>query len=391
MDLAGAMIYLALPVGSRHGWGVCGVYLTRELAGFGDVTLFTPSIEKEQLDPLDYAVLSGHLATSEEMQLAQGPRVHHLDGPVLQATAADFRPMNAFLTGTRRVGYTFFEENILPVQSIFNARENFDVVVAGSRWCEQVLREYGLKSTTTVLQGIDPQIFNTYASEKSCLRDRFVVFSGGKFELRKGQDIVLRAYKVLQDKHPDTLLVASWANFWQFSLETMRASPYIRFQSNGGDFGALMQRVLVDNGLDPKRVVVLPPQPNATMARIYKNTDVGLFPNRCEGGTNLVLMEYMACGKPAIASFSTGHKDVLTAQTAISIEHRKTMNIQRDGQAIAVWDDPDLDETIHHLEWAYDHRAELRSIGERAGKHMQQFTWRETARQFYSVLQGRVA
>ncbi len=41
-----------------------------------------------------------------------------------------------------------------------------------------------------------------------------MVFSGGKFELRKGQDVVIRAYRVLQDRHPDVMLVNAWFNPW---------------------------------------------------------------------------------------------------------------------------------------------------------------------------------
>ena len=41
-----------------------------------------------------------------------------------------------------------------------------------------------------------------------------MVFSGGKFELRKGQDVVIRAYRVLEDRHPDVMLVNAWFNPW---------------------------------------------------------------------------------------------------------------------------------------------------------------------------------
>ena len=44
------------------------------------------------------------------------------------------------------------------------------------------------------------------------------------------------------------------------------------------------------------------------LAEVMNKTDIGIFPNRVEGGTNLVLMEYLACGKPVIASYGTGQR-----------------------------------------------------------------------------------
>lgn len=381
------MIYLSMPTGQRHGWGVCGSYLTRELSGITQTKLFSQPLDQETVqDGLELQFLTAHAASRLEMAQSKGPDLMRVPYPVLQAIAGpDLMPISPHLVGARRIGYTFFEENVLPPNALANAREHFDLIAAGSSWCEQVLRDHGLDLVATVLQGVDRQVFNPESSEKSYLRDRFVVFSGGKFEFRKGQDLVLRAFKVLQDKYPDALLVTSWYNFWQFSIDTMRQSPYIRFTPSP-DYRIMMWRTLTDNGIDPRRVVSLPPQSNATMARIYKNTDVGIFPNRCEGGTNLVLMEYMACGKPAIASLNSGHTDVLTGDAAVAIRNHRRIEIARDKRTIAVWQDPDLDETIHHLEWAYHHRDELAAIGARAGEHMRQFTWRKAAEQFYDLV-----
>jgi glycosyltransferase involved in cell wall biosynthesis len=381
------MIYLAMPTGHCHGWGVCGSYLARELSALTELKLFSSPLNRDTVpDGLELQFLTACAATPLESSQAQGPDPFKVPYPVLQAIAGnDLMPTTPHLIGTRRVGYTFFEENVLPQSAISNAQEHFDVVAAGSTWCEQVLREHGLRSAVTVLQGVDRQVFNPEAPEKTYFKDRFVVFSGGKFELRKGQDIVLRAFKVLQDKYPDALLVTSWYNFWQFSVNTMCSSPYIRF-SPSSDYRVMMWKTLTENGIDPRRVVTLTPQPNATMARIYKNTDVGLFPNRCEGGTNLVLTEYMACGKPAIASLNTGHKDVVCSETAICIKAHKQISLRRGEQTVAEWDDPDLDEAIHHLEWAYSHRDELAGIGTRAGQYMKKFTWQKAAEGFHRLL-----
>jgi glycosyltransferase involved in cell wall biosynthesis len=166
----------------------------------------------------------------------------------------------------------------------------------------------------------------------------------------------------------------------------MALSQHIALNIQSGDYLQMMNRIISDNGLDMNRVVTLLPRPNAQMARIYKNTDIGLFPNRCEGGTNLVLMEYMACGKPVIASYSSGHKDILSQNNSIPIRRMKPIDIPIGDATHSIWDDPDLEETIAHLEQAYQNRGDILPIGRRAGEDLSEQTWKKMGEKFYSLL-----
>lgn len=166
----------------------------------------------------------------------------------------------------------------------------------------------------------------------------------------------------------------------------MAASPHINYQFGSEDYCTAMNKLLVANGIDINRVITLPPKANIAMARIYKNTDCGLFPNRCEGGSNLVLMEYMACGKPAIVSHTSGHRDVANATNALLLQDLHPMSVAQDEQIVAVWDEPNLDEILAQLEWAYNHREALYTLGAAAGRSMERCTWQVTARQFYDLI-----
>ncbi len=70
------------------------------------------------------------------------------------------------------------------------------------------------------------------------------------------------------------------------------------------------------------------------------------------------------------------------------INNMTPIDIDRDGSKIAVWDDPDLDETISHLEWAYQHRGELKSYGTQAGNDLKELTWKRSAEQFVEIIEG---
>ncbi|GJQ58198.1 MAG: glycosyltransferase [Candidatus Scalindua sp. AMX11] len=383
------MIYLILPRGSNFGWGVCGKYLVREISNLRQIKYVTEDFGVHDIgDEFEYYFLKNRLVDQRELIKIRSGVTKQVNSPILQAIGNQaLMPWGPELQGTFKAGYTFFEENILNQEYIENGKRNFDLIITGSTWCEEVLKKHGLHNVTTIIQGIDQQLFNSFHSEKEIFKDKFLVFSGGKFEIRKGQDIVIRAYKVLQDRHQDVMLVNSWFNLWRDSMKTMSASPYIKCNIPSDDYVTGINNILTDNGIDVRRVITMLPRPNALMAQIYKNTDVGLFPNRCEGGTNLVLMEYMACGKPVIASYSSGHKDVINHNNALVIEKMKPIAIKRSEIKIAEWDDPDLDETVERLEWAYQHRDALRSYGLRAGNHLKNLTWKRCAKKFVEIIE----
>jgi glycosyltransferase involved in cell wall biosynthesis len=383
------MIYLVLPRGNNFGWGVCGKYLVKEISNITDVKYITDSFGVEDIgDEYEFYFLKSKLLNEADAKEFSSGTDRLVEGPVLQAINQKFMPWGPGRYSSFKAGYTFFEENILRQEYIKNGKNNFDILITGSKWCEEVLRNHGFDNVETVIQGVDQQIFNTYHSEKEIFKDNFVIFSGGKFEIRKGQDIVIKAYKVLQDRHKDVMLVNAWFNMWGDSMNTMAVSPHIKYEVKSDDYATAMYGILQDNGLNTERIVTLLPRSNALMAKIYKNTDIGLFTNRCEGGTNLVLMEYMACGKPVIASYNSGHKDIINKDNSIMINNMKPIDIDRNGSKIAIWDDPDLDETISHLEWAYQHRDELESYGTQAGNDLKELTWKRSAGQFVEVIEG---
>ncbi len=382
------MLYLVLPVASHYGWGVCGKYLSLELARIGPTTLLADRFSPADAgDELKYLALKAMVRDRSGLAEQLASNRADLDGPVIQAVSnADYGPLEPRIRGRANIGYTFFEDPDPPPQATARLEENFDVVVTGSRWCEEVLNRCGVRATRTIVQGVDRAVFNPQANDKKLFQDRFVIFSGGKFELRKGQDLVLKAVAVLAERHPEVLLVASWFNPWPQSLATMAASPHLAFEA-GDNFAAAMERAVASAGLDRNRVVLLEPKPNPLMAQIYKNTDLGLFPNRCEGGTNLVLMEYLACGKPAVVSAATGHLDVAGPHNAIMIETMGRLEVPRQDGKTVVWDDPDLDEIVAKLEWAFQHRDEIAEIGRAAAASMENLTWAAAARRFFNLAQ----
>jgi glycosyltransferase involved in cell wall biosynthesis len=381
------MIYACFPLGTIHGWGVAGRMIVQEMARRTPVQFFSSDPLQADLveDELELEFLRSLLPpAADPLQPNLG---HAVEGPVLRGIPAIGAQACPQLRGPWNVGYTFFENDVEAARHWREAFGEFDLLVAGCSWCADVLRQAGHPNVTTIIQGINPEVFHPRFSEKQYLLDKFVVFSGGKLEFRKGQDIVIRAMQVMQQRHADVMFVCSWFNRWSQNAATIGHSRLIRVPALSGDFIDVTKQLLAANGLDLSRVMVLGPRRNSLMARIYRNSDVGLFPNRCEGGTNLVLMEYMACGKPVVAAYNSGQCDVVSDNNARLIRKMSTFTVgDQNNDPVANWFEPDLDETIEHLEWAYQHRDDLRALGERAGADMATRTWGHCAEEFIRVL-----
>jgi glycosyltransferase involved in cell wall biosynthesis len=97
-------------------------------------------------------------------------------------------------------------------------------------------------------------------------------------------------------------------------------------------------------------------------------------------------MEYMACGKPAIATACTGHADIVTADNALTIATKGEIRTSSDGMATATWPEPSLDDTIDKLEWAYQNRDALKPIADRGAESIRTRTWTQTAKAFLAML-----
>jgi glycosyltransferase involved in cell wall biosynthesis len=344
-------IYLGLPpAADNFGWGLCSRYLSAELARKIPVRAFDSARPSDPRHRPSWVF-------------------HGLTGIALE-------PLFPGLWGRCNIGYTFFE-NELTCRSVENAKR-FDLVLGGSSWCRDRMVAKGIAHCGVLIQGIDPKRFYPITTPKSA--DRFVIFSGGKFELRKGQDLVLRAVQVLQEKYPDIVLVNCWCNIWPQSMDTMALSSHIRYERRGGTWAETMNHIYRLNGLDPSRVFTIDLVPNATQRSLYAQTDVGVFANRCEGGTNLVLMEYMACAKPVIASNTSGHTDIVTSDNALLLNDLRDFTIADAGNGFAAkWQEPCLEELIAQIEWAYHHREQTAALGRQAGRDLRRFTWSQSA------------
>jgi glycosyltransferase involved in cell wall biosynthesis len=292
-----------------------------------------------------------------------------LDCPLLVACGEQMEKIDFFVDvrGSKNIAVPFFVETPLSEEGINRAR-GYDWIIAGSTWNAQVLEGHGLKNVSVVLQGIDPAIF--HPGPRGSAGNEFRVYSGGKLEFRKGQDLVIAAMRKFQQRHADAVLVGAWHNFWPRTMRGIEAAGHVRgtpaARSDGTiDFAAWARH----NGIS--RFIESPPLTNYEMAGPMRDADAALFPNRCEPGTNLVAMECMACGIPTILSANTGHLDLIGEERCYALHQQSPIA----SAGMARWGESSVDEMLEVLERVYVDRAEARRRGSAGAQWMKELSW----------------
>lgn len=370
-------------VSSFSGWGVYGLNLALAMAHdprnilFGAVPF---SISAVVVDPMRTALISALARRSaalwDALDTANGDAVS-IEAPVLLALGQGMRSGgdDAFepVTGHPTIGVVFLEHATLDPKAV--ARGNrLATVIAGSSWNERILRAQGVSSVSTVLQGVDTSLFHP-APRSGLNAGRFVVFSGGKLEYRKGQDLVMAAFRAFRQRHAEALLVTAWHSPWSDLAATASAVPGLSQPVLGTGGTPDIVAWAVANGIPADAIFDLGPTPNIAMPHVMREADVALFPSRCEGGTNLVAMECMACGVPTILSANTGHLDLLAHDGVAASLGRQTQP-GRDGTDTTDWGESAVEEIVEALERVWRDREAAKAIGQRGAQLMQSMSWR---------------
>lgn len=314
MLTADTIVY-CFPINPMFGWGTVG--LNFALSWSGTALCAMPDM-RGLLAAGDPRMphLEERIGQSRKFQndlLAQAALNLLADHPVIVAMGNDLVHYPAangkMLTGKPTIAWPVFEDEAA-VRRKVEALRRYDLVLSASTWNRDILRNCGIDAKLA-LQGVDMAIFNPTVRRKRS-DGRFRVFSGGKCELRKGQDLVIQAFARFAERHDDAVLVACWGSPWaglamDFYGSAVGAPP-------GADIGlpnfaAWAQQ----NGIKPHQIEIVAPTPNCLMPAVYGGCDVGLFASRAEGATNLMAMECLSCGLPTVVTECTGHRDLPSA------------------------------------------------------------------------------
>ncbi len=363
---------------SDTGWGIYGINLALELLKRDDFKPAIFSVDPGGIGPLASWRLGPivHDAMNRRMLLQRSSQPVSFEGVMLRAWGNNMAgsPLHAAVAARRNAGVIFFEDTHFDPAARERARSQ-NLMIAGSSWNADVLRSLGLTNVTTVFQGIDPTIFHP-APRSGLLDGRFVVFSGGKLEYRKGQDIVVAVFRAFQQRHPEALLLTAWHNNWPNLISDLELAGHVSGVPAAGHDGMKVSDWLASNGVPTHAVLDLGRLPNPLMGAVLRDADVAFFPNRCEGGTNLVAMECMAAGVPTIVSANTGHMDLLRTGGCVPLSlQSKPRHPSRFYSSVEGWGESDVEEGVELLEAIHADRVAARALGESGAAAMRDWTW----------------
>jgi glycosyltransferase involved in cell wall biosynthesis len=380
------------PIGMMSGWGIYGLNLVLQLAqrpGYEPILLVdSPILTSSYVNPLHRALLQPVLEQQQSLHafLAQHEQKQlSCEFAVLQAIGKDFAASLPHITGSANIGIVFCEDSRLSPEAVQRA-SRYDRIIAGCTWSETVFKHYGLTQVRKVIQGIDPTVFHP-APRSTLFADRFVVFSGGKLEYRKGQDIVIAAFKAFHAHHPEALLLVAWHNFWSDYMTGLEQTGNVVGLPQVEPDGRLrLVEWLVANGLPAEAVIDLGAVPNLMMGQMMREADVAVFPNRCEAGTNLVAMECLACGVPTIISANTGHLDLIDEAIDYPLRYQKTVRPNVYFSSVEDWGESDVEEVVAQLEAIYGDRQTAQRRGQQAAQRMQSWSWHNQISQLLAAI-----
>jgi glycosyltransferase involved in cell wall biosynthesis len=370
---------------SFFGWGILGLNLFEHWAGDPDIqplmgVHMTPQ-HMAGIDPLKYTVLQPAIAASNQFldELTAGTiRLQERGVIVIDSFGNGFTPMPASVggVGARNVARCIFEDTRLgSTQRV----DGYDNLLCASEWNAALLREVSRKPVTMIHEGIDHSLF--FPGPRSGVLDPecFYVFTGGKIEFRKAQDLVILAFREFAARHDDAVLVAAWNSPWPEFSAGFQGKLQVPLRQ--GSNGALeVRRWATENGIAPHQFIELPLMPNYMMPSVLREMDCALQPSRGEACTNLPAKEAMATGVPVILANNSGTRDLIDTDNCIALTTQDPV-IFKPGFGTEGWGESRVEEIVAALEKLYTDTQARKRIGTRGADWIleKRRTWRDHA------------
>lgn len=269
------MINLMTPINSL-GYGVAGLNIYKSLLELTDVGLWViggPEVYTKE----DYELVQHGLATARMW-----------DNEATCVKIWHQHDMAQLVGKGKRIGFPFFELDKFTKQEI-HSLNSLDAIFVTSQWAKEIiLSETNIKEVGVVRLGVDQNIFSSKPKEQE---DKTIFFNCGKWEIRKGHDVLVDIFNKAFTKEDNVEL-------WM-----MCYNPFLTEKQN-----AEWENLYLDSHLGSKIKIIPRVRTHQEVYNIMSRIDCGIFPSRAEGW-NLELLECMASGKQVIATNYAAHTE----------------------------------------------------------------------------------
>tara|TARA_R110000824_G_scaffold279515_4_gene467711 strand:+ start:208 stop:1287 length:1080 start_codon:yes stop_codon:yes gene_type:complete len=199
--------------------------------------------------------------------------------------------MSQHIGSGKRVGFPVFELNKFSDVEKHHL-SSLDKIIVCSEWAKVIVEEEVKGSDVSVAPlGVDMSIFST---EKNEPHSSTIFINIGKWEIRKGHDILADAFSKAFNKDDDVEL-------WM-----MNHNPFLNEEQERE-----WHRLYLNSPMGRKIKIIPRVESHFEVAEIMREADVGVFPSRAEGW-NLEALEMMAMGKYVILTNYSAHTEFAT-------------------------------------------------------------------------------
>ena len=268
---------------NQLGYGIAGLNIVKALSELEhDVSLFT----------------IGHVEAPPDYSNVLQSCVNNAGVPDFNAPCLRIwhqHSMAEFVGRGQHIGFPIFELDTFTAQEMHHL-DYLDKIFVCSQWAKDVVvtnlynqyKNDNITLNTHIIPlGVDRDIFREAPSP----RKETVFFNCGKWEVRKGHDILVKAFNEAFGEEDDVEL-------WM-----MCENPFYSREEN-----ANWEMMYKESGLGNKIRMIPRQQTQNDVYNIMIQTDCGVFPARAEGW-NLELLEMMSCGKQVIATNYSAHTE----------------------------------------------------------------------------------
>lgn len=281
-------------------------------------------------------------------------------------------------------GFPIFELDTLIDHEKYSLATPHELIVC-SKWAKEILQANGITKPIHIVNlGIDETIFKRDGETPSTPYEQekkmggggrpYIFFNAGKWETRKGHDILIKAFL-------NAFSIKDNVELWM-----MTTNPFLTIQEDEE-----WRRLYTQHNLWSKIKLLPRVSTQAEMAAIMQKVDCGVFPSRAEGW-GLEGLEILACGKELITTNYAGHTEYATAENSHLIEFThlepaigksKTEMGWFNGQGNWGCFTPDaVSQLVEHIKYCYKERPAKNQA------NYSKFNWSVLAKQLEKLVNG---
>ena len=349
-------INLISPI-NQLGYGVAGLNILKSLSNLADVSLWT--IGNPDAPPEDHPVLR------QSLQNALRPS---FTAPCIRIWHQ--HDMGQFVGRGEKIGFPIFElDTFTDVER--HHLSSLDRIFVCSEWAKDVCLNNNLKNKIDVIPlGVDQNIFKPKESSEEAT----IFFNCGKWEVRKGHDVLVSAFNKAFSEEDDVEL-------WM-----MCSNPFYSPEENKE------WENLYKNSKLGQRIKIIPRQESQQeVYNVMGQAHCGIFPSRAEGW-NLELLEMMACGKTVIATNYSAHTEFCTPKNCllVDLENSETAYDGKWFKGQGSWgkiDQKSVDVFADHMSSVHHLRKTGKlSPNEEGVETARNFSWNNTAKEIINAI-----